>query len=93
LNNLERRVVMKRLEAFIALAVATFPIISVSIVLWSDVQNLKTVKADYREVAEIKTEFVGQLSKNTEAINNLNKTIEHLLDERRIAYEPKAGSY
>lgn len=67
------------------------PIIGVLIVLWSDVQTIKVTKADYREVSVLETKLTGQLSKNTEAIENLNKLIERLLDERRKYAEEKTG--
>ena len=67
----------------IALGTAILPVIGALIFLWSDVQTMKQTKVDYREVAELKTEITGQLSKNTEAIESLNRLISKLLDERR----------
>lgn len=63
----------------IALFTAVLPIILALIVLYADVQSLKGNKADYREVAELRVHMTEQLSKNTEAINNLNKTNERIL--------------
>jgi hypothetical protein len=71
---------MRKLEIVIPICVAILPIISALIVLWSDVQTIKATKAEYREVAELKTEMTKQLSKNTEAINNLNRTINRILE-------------
>ena len=70
---------MRKPEILISLFVATLPIIGALIFLWSDVQTMKATKADYRELAELKTQMVGQLSKNTEAINNLNSLIKQLI--------------
>ena len=63
----------------IALFTAALPIILALIVLYADVQSLKGNKADYREVAELRVHMTEQLSKNTEAINNLNRTNERIL--------------
>jgi len=68
------------------------PIITALIVLWSDVQTIKYTKVDYREMAELKTSVTGQLSKNTEAIENLNRLINELLKERREAYGKEVSS-
>jgi hypothetical protein len=68
------------------------PIITALIVLWSDVQTIKYTKVDYREMAELKTSVTGQLSKNTEAIENLNRLISELLKERREAYGKEVSS-
>ena len=68
------------------------PIITALIVLWSDVQTIKYTKVDYREMAELKTSVTGQLSKNTEAIENLNRLISELLRERREAYGKEVSS-
>lgn len=74
---------MKKIETYIAILAMILPIIGCLILLWSDVQTIKVTKADYREVAELKTEMIGQLSKNTEAIENLNKLINRMLEDRR----------
>lgn len=63
----------------IALFAAVLPIILALIVLYADVQYLKGTKADYREVSELRVHMTEQLSKNTEAINNLNRTSERIL--------------
>ena len=73
---------MKITQLLCALATTILPIIGALIFLWSDVQTMKQTKVDYREIAELKTEVTGQLSKNTEAIENLNRLISRLLDER-----------
>ena len=57
---------------------ALIPIISVLIVLYSDVQYLKSTKANTQDVMEIKIEFSKQLAKNTYAIENLIETIRDL---------------
>ena len=75
---------MKITQLLCALATAILPIIGALIFLWSDVQTMKQTKVDYREIAELKTEVTGQLSKNTEAIENLNRLISRLLDERSL---------
>ena len=77
---------MKKLETYLAIAAMALPIIGCMILLWSDVQTIKVTKADYREVAELKTEMIGQLAKNTEAIDNLNKLIKMLLEEREVSH-------
>jgi len=63
----------------IASFTAVLPIILALIVLYADVQSLKGNKADYREVSELRVHMTEQLSKNTEAINNLNRTNERIL--------------
>ena len=68
------------------------PIIGTLIVLWSDVQTIKVTKADYREVSGLETKLTGQLSKNTEAIENLNRLLERLLVERRDYVKEKTGN-
>ena len=73
---------MKITQLLCMLTTAILPIIGALIFLWSDVQTMKQTKVDYREIAELKTEVTGQLSKNTEAIENLNRLISRLLDER-----------
>ena len=78
---------MRRIEIIIAIFVSVLPIVSALLVLWSDVQAIKVTKAEYREVAELKIECSKQLSRNTEAIENLNRLISRLLNERRIDYE------
>lgn len=70
---------MKKVETYLAILAMALPIIGCMILLWSDVQTIKVTKADYREVAELKTQMVGQLSKNTEAINHLNSLIKQLI--------------
>ena len=75
---------MKITQLLCMLATAILPIIGALIFLWSDVQTMKQTKVDYREIAELKTEVTGQLSKNTEAIENLNRLISRLLDERSL---------
>ena len=74
---------MKITQLIVALGTAILPVLGALIFLWSDVQTMKQTKVDYREVAELKTEITGQLSKNTEAIESLNRLISKLLDERR----------
>ena len=74
---------MNKLETYLSILAMVLPIIGCVILLWSDVQTIKVTKADYREVAELKTEMIGQLSKNTEAIDNLNQLIKMMLEERR----------
>jgi hypothetical protein len=74
---------MKKLETYLSILGMALPIIGCMILLWSDVQTIKVTKADYREVAELKTEMIGQLAKNTEAIDNLNQLIKMMLEERR----------
>lgn len=62
-----------------ALIATVLPIIFALVVLYSDVQSIKGSKADYRELAEMRLITTEQLSKNTEAINNLNRTNERIL--------------
>ena len=83
---------MKITSLIATLAALVLPIIAALIVLWSDVQTIKYTKVDYREVAELKTSVTGQLSKNTEAIENLNRLINELLKERREAYGKEVSS-
>lgn len=83
---------MKITSLITTLAALVLPIISALIVLWSDVQTIKYTKVDYREMAELKTSVTGQLSKNTEAIENLNRLINELLKERREAYGKEVSS-
>ena len=83
---------MKITSLIATLAALVLPIIAALIVLWSDVQTIKYTKVDYREVAELKTSVTGQLSKNTEAIENLNRLISELLRERREAYGKEVSS-
>ena len=74
---------MRRTDLFISIGTAILPIIGALIFLWSDVQTMKQTKIDYREVAELRTEVTKQLTKNTEAIENLNKLISMFIEERR----------
>jgi len=83
---------MKITSLIATIATLVLPIIAALIVLWSDVQTIKYTKVDYREVAELKTSVTGQLSKNTEAIENLNRLISELLKERREAYGKEVSS-
>ena len=83
---------MKITSLIATIAALVLPIIAALIVLWSDVQTIKYTKVDYREVAELKTSVTGQLSKNTEAIENLNRLISELLRERREAYGKEVSS-
>ena len=83
---------MKITSLIATLAALVLPIITALIVLWSDVQTIKYTKVDYREMAELKTSVTGQLSKNTEAIENLNRLINELLKERREAYGKEVSS-
>ena len=83
---------MKITSLIATIASLVLPIIAALIVLWSDVQTIKYTKVDYREMAELKTSVTGQLSKNTEAIENLNRLINELLKERREAYGKKVSS-
>ena len=83
---------MKITSLIATIAALVLPIIAALIVLWSDVQTIKYTKVDYREMAELKTSVTGQLSKNTEAIENLNRLINELLKERREAYGKKVSS-
>ena len=83
---------MKITSLIATIAALILPIIAALIVLWSDVQTIKCTKVDYREMAELKTSVTGQLSKNTEAIENLNRLINELLKERREAYGKEVSS-
>ena len=83
---------MKITSLIATIAALVLPIIAALIVLWSDVQTIKYTKVDYREMAELKTSVTGQLSKNTEAIENLNRLINELLKERREAYGKEISS-
>ena len=83
---------MKITSLIATIASLVLPIIAALIVLWSDVQTIKYTKVDYREMAELKTSVTGQLSKNTEAIENLNRLINELLKERREAYGKEVSS-
>lgn len=83
---------MKITSLIATIASLTLPIIAALIILWSDVQTIKYTKVDYREMAELKTSVTGQLSKNTEAIENLNRLINELLKERREAYGKEVSS-
>ena len=83
---------MKITSLVATIATLVLPIIAALIVLWSDVQTIKYTKVDYREMAELKTSVTGQLSKNTEAIENLNRLINELLKERREAYGKEVSS-
>lgn len=83
---------MKITQLIIALATMVLPIVGALIFLWSDVQTMKQTKAEYREIAELKTSVTGQLSKNTEAIENLNRLINELLKERRELYGKEVSS-
>lgn len=73
---------MGRLAVITSIVAALLPIVGVLIILWSDVQVIKISKIDYREVAELKVNMIGTLSKNTEAIENLNKLIDSLLKRK-----------
>ena len=83
---------MKITSLIATIAALVLPVIAALIVLWSDVQTIKYTKVDYREMAELKTSVTGQLSKNTEAIENLNRLINELLKERREAYGKEVSS-
>lgn len=83
---------MKITSLIATIAALVLPIIAALIVLWSDVQTIKYTKVDYREMAELKTSVTGQLSKNTEAIENLNRLINELLKERREVYGKEVSS-
>ena len=83
---------MKITSLIATIAALVLPLIAALIVLWSDVQTIKYTKVDYREMAELKTSVTGQLSKNTEAIENLNRLINELLKERREAYGKEVSS-
>ena len=83
---------MKITSLIATIAALVLPIVAALIVLWSDVQTIKYTKVDYREMAELKTSVTGQLSKNTEAIENLNRLINELLKERREAYGKEVSS-
>lgn len=74
---------MERWAVFATIGTAILPTIGALIFLWSDVQTMKQTKIDYREVAELRTEVTKQLTKNTEAIENLNKLIRMFIEERR----------
>jgi len=73
---------MEKWAVFATVASAVLPVIAVLVILWSDVQTMKETKVDYREVAELKVEMIGTLSKNTEAIEGLNKILDQFLNER-----------
>ena len=83
---------MKITSLIATIAALVLPVIAALIVLWSDVQTIKYTKVDYREMAELKTSVTGQLSKNTEAIENLNRLINELLKERRESYGKEVSS-
>ena len=83
---------MKITSLIATIAALVLPIIAALIVLWSDVQTIKYTKVDYREVAELKISVTGQLSKNTEAIENLNRLINEMLKERRESYGKEVSS-
>lgn len=72
--------------AIVALLV---PIVTALIIMYSDVQQLKTVKADRLEVNEVKAELGKQMALNTQAIQNLDKTLDKLT---LYLHEIKGGS-
>ena len=63
------------------LLAAAIPTFTALVVIYSDVQNLKTTKADIKEVLELKVEFTRQMTRNTTAIENLNTTLKQLREE------------
>ena len=69
--------------------VALIPITSALIILYSDVQTLKVVKADNDKVLELKVEFTKQMTRNTTAIENLNETLksmkEHMYEQPELS--------
>lgn len=75
---------MRLTGAVATIGVSILPILGVLIMLWSDVQTIKVTKAEYREVAELKVEMSKQLSRNTEAIDNLNLTLNRLMEVNRV---------
>lgn len=75
---------MKLTGAIATIGVSILPIIGVLILLWSDVQTIKVTKAEYREVAELKVEMSKQLSRNTEAIDNLNRTLTRIMEVEHV---------
>ena len=83
---------MERFGVLASIGTAILPIIGALIFLWSDVQTMKETKVDYREVAELKVEMIGTLSKNTEAIEGLNKILDRFLNERSQRVKEASGN-
>jgi hypothetical protein len=54
------------------------PVFAALVLMYSDVNSLKTTKVDHQEVAVIKLELREQLIKNTAAIDNLTETTKEL---------------
>lgn len=73
---------MKHINSILTVGVALLPVLSALIILWSDVQTIKATKVDFKEMTKFKVVITESLSKNTEAINSLNKLVEILIDER-----------
>jgi F0F1-type ATP synthase membrane subunit a len=57
------------------------PILSVLVLLYSDVQSLKHTKADNQCMMDLKVEVTQQMTKNTSAIEALNKTLKLLRED------------
>jgi len=54
------------------------PIISALILMYSDIQELKSTKADNKEVYEFKMSLTEPMLRNTIAVENLNETLKEL---------------
>lgn len=50
------------------------------IVQYGEIQALKVQKADYSEMAAIKTDVGAQIARNTEAIDGLRRTLDKLVE-------------
>jgi F0F1-type ATP synthase membrane subunit a len=57
------------------------PILSVLVLLYSDVQSLKHTKADKQCMMDLKVEVTQQMTKNTSAIEALNETLKLLRED------------
>lgn len=75
---------MEHKSAWIGCILVTLiPIAASLIMLYSDVNALKLIKADTQEVSELRLEFTEQMIRNTSAIENLNETLKTI----RRSYE------
>lgn len=83
---------MEKWSVLAAIGTAILPIVGALVLLYSDVQTMKTTKVEYREVAELKIEMISTLSKNTEAIENLNKLINRMLDGKEFYGKEKSSN-
>lgn len=62
-----------------ALTAVLIPFCVSQVVMYSEIQVLKSAKADIVEVKELKADVGKQIALNTQAIDNLNTTLSDLL--------------